>query len=146
MKDTCKQAIFRKDIRQSQESCRSLESGDQDKIRTGVFQHKPTQPEVPTVFIKSMHDDGPTSSKPLPEFNPDDLVGRTFLLPPGDNGERLRPKVTRKVVEVSEKGRWGESPTKSAKFFVLAMGNLKKSSPITNWWTTWKLQPMRIMR
>ena len=47
---------------------------------------KPTEPDVPTVFIKSRHDDGPTSSKPLPEFNPDDLVGRTFLLPPGDNG------------------------------------------------------------
>ena len=46
-----------------------------------------------------MHDDDPTSRKPLPEFNPDDLVGRTFLLPPRDNGERLRAKVTRKVVE-----------------------------------------------
>ena len=64
---------------------------------------KPTQPDVPTVCIKSRHDDGPTSSKPLPEFNPDDLVGRTFLLPLGDNGERLRAKVTRKVVEVIEK-------------------------------------------
>ena len=42
--------------------------------------------------------DGPTSSKPLPGFNPDDFVGRTFLLPPGDNGERLRAKVTRKGV------------------------------------------------
>ena len=61
------------------------------------------QPDVLTVFIKSRHDDGPTSSKPLPEFNPDDLVGRTFLLPPGDTGESLRAKVTRKVVEVIEK-------------------------------------------
>ena len=42
---------------------------------------KPTQPDTPTVFIKSRHDDGPTSYKPLPEFNPDDLVVRTFLLP-----------------------------------------------------------------
>ena len=64
---------------------------------------KQTQPDVPTVFLKLRHDDGQTSSKPLPEFNPDDLVGRTFLLPPGDNGERLRAKVTRKVVEVIEK-------------------------------------------
>ena len=63
---------------------------------------KPTQPDIPTVFIKSRHDDGPTSKPPLPEFNPDDLVGRTFMLPPGDNGERLRAKVTRKVVEVIE--------------------------------------------
>ena len=57
---------------------------------------KTTQPDIPTVFIKSRHDDGPTSSKPLPEFNPDDLVGRTILLSPGDNGERVRAKVTRK--------------------------------------------------
>ena len=60
---------------------------------------KSAQPARPTVYIKSRRDDGPTSSKPLPEFNPDSLVGRTFLLPPGDNGERLRAKVTRKVVE-----------------------------------------------
>ena len=58
---------------------------------------------IPTVFKESRHDDGPTSSKPLHEFNPDDLVVRTFLLPPGDNGERLRAKVTRKVVEVIKK-------------------------------------------
>ena len=42
---------------------------------------KSTQPDIPTVFIKSRHDDGPTSSKPLPEFNLGNLVGRTFLLP-----------------------------------------------------------------
>ena len=41
----------------------------------------PNKPVIPTVFIKSRHHDGPTSSKPLPEFNPDDLIGRTFLLP-----------------------------------------------------------------
>ena len=59
---------------------------------------KSAQSDTPTVYIKSRHDDGPTSSKPVPEFNPDDLVERTFLLPPGDNGERPRGKVTRKVV------------------------------------------------
>ena len=64
---------------------------------------KSAQPDTPTVYIKSIHDDGPTSSKPLPEFIPDDLVGRTVLLPPGDNGERLRENVTRKVVEDIEK-------------------------------------------
>ena len=53
---------------------------------------KSAQSDTPTVYIKSRHDDGPTSSKPLPEYNPDDLVGRTFLLPPGDNGERLMAK------------------------------------------------------
>ena len=49
----------------------------------------PNKPGILTVSIKSRHADGPTSSKPLPEFNPDDLIefnpddliGRTFLLP-----------------------------------------------------------------
>ena len=47
---------------------------------------KSTQADTPHVFIKSRHDDGPTSSKPLPEFNPDDIVGRPFPLPPGEIG------------------------------------------------------------
>ena len=34
----------------------------------------PYKPVIPTVSIKSRHDDGPISSKPLPEFNPDDLI------------------------------------------------------------------------
>ena len=51
------------------------------KYPTSSNSDKPTQPDTPTVFIKSRHDDGPTSNKCLPEFNPDDLVGRTFLLP-----------------------------------------------------------------
>ena len=38
----------------------------------------------------------------MPEFDPDDLIGRTFLLPPQENGERLRAKVTKKVVEEIE--------------------------------------------
>ena len=84
---------------------------------------KPTQPNIPSFFIKSRHDDdGPTSSKPLPEFNPDDLVGRTFLLLPGDNGERLRAKVTRKVVEVIEKAD-GERVQKLN--YILGIGNGK---------------------
>ena len=29
----------------------------------------PTKPDTPTLFMESRHDDGPTSSKPLPEFN-----------------------------------------------------------------------------
>ena len=54
-------------------------------------------------LLSSWHDDGPTSSNPLPEFNPDDLVARTFLIPREHNGERLRAKVTRKVVEAIDK-------------------------------------------
>ena len=65
---------------------------------------KPTKtPKVPTVFIRSRQDDaGPSIIKPIPEFDPDNLIGRTFLLPPQENGERLRAKVTKKVVEEIE--------------------------------------------
>ena len=80
------------------------------------------QSDTPTVYIKSRHDDVPTSSKPLPEFNPYDLVGRTFLLPPGDNGERLRAKATRKVIEDIEQVD-GERDQKLS--FVLGIGNGK---------------------
>ena len=39
--------------------------------------------KVPTVFIRSRQDDAdPSHIKPMPEFDPDDLIGRTFLLPP----------------------------------------------------------------
>ena len=54
--------------------------------------------KTPTVLIRSMkihlH---PSLCQP---FNPEDLIGRTFLLPPEENGERHRAKVTRKVVEI----------------------------------------------
>ena len=59
--------------------------------------------KIPTVFIRSRQDDAdPSHIKPMPEFDPDDLIGRTFLLPPQENGERLRAKVTKKVIEEIE--------------------------------------------
>ena len=36
----------------------------------------------------------------MPTFDPSDLIGRTFLLLPEENGERHRAKVTRQVVEI----------------------------------------------
>ena len=60
-------------------------------------------PKVLTVFIRSRQDDaGPSIIKPMPEFDPDSLIGRTYLLPPQENGERLRTKVTKKVAEEIE--------------------------------------------
>ena len=65
---------------------------------------KPTKtPNAPTVFIRYRQDDADRSIiKPVPEFNPDNLIGRTFLLPPQENEERLRAKVTKKVIEEIE--------------------------------------------
>ena len=36
----------------------------------------------------------------MPTFDPEDLIWRTFLLPPEETGERQRAKVVRKVVEI----------------------------------------------
>ena len=36
----------------------------------------------------------------MPTCDPSDLIGRTFLLPPEENRERHRAKVTRQVVEI----------------------------------------------
>ena len=36
----------------------------------------------------------------MPTFDPSDLTSRRFLLPPKENGERNRAKVTRQVVEI----------------------------------------------
>ena len=38
----------------------------------------------------------------MPQFDPDDLILRTFLLPPQENGERLTAKGTKKFGEEIE--------------------------------------------
>ena len=76
----------------------------EDKISSGSPLGAPegSSPEqkAPTVFIWSRDEENPSGSKPMPTFDPSDLIGRTFLLPPEENGERHRAKVTRKVVEI----------------------------------------------
>ena len=39
----------------------------------------------------------------MAEYNPDDLIGSTFLLPPNHKGERHRASIKQKVIEVSQK-------------------------------------------
>ena len=38
----------------------------------------------------------------MAEYSPDDLIGRTFLLPKNEQGERLRDTIKRKVIETSK--------------------------------------------
>ena len=51
----------------------------------------------------------------MPTFDPSDLIGRTFFLPPEENGERHRAKVTRQVVEIihQDNGQRAETLTLS---------------------------------
>ena len=44
----------------------------------------PNKPQ-PIPFVKSHQDLDKPVSKPMAEYNPDDLIGRTFLLPPNQS-------------------------------------------------------------
>ena len=76
----------------------------------------------PYIFIRSREEENPAGSKPMPTFDLTDLIGRTFLLPPEENSERYRAKVTRKVVEIidQDNGQRVENI-----IFILDIGNGK---------------------
>ena len=84
----------------------------EDKIPSGSPlgspESYPLKQNAPTVFIRSRDEENPSGSKPIPTFDPSDLIGRTFLLPPEESGERHRAKATRQVVEIfdQDNGQW----------------------------------------
>ena len=98
----------------------------EDKISSGSPHGAPEgyspEQKAPRVFIRSRDEENPSGSKPMPTFDPSDLIGRTFLLPPEENGERHRAKVTRNVVEIidQEDGQRVENIN-----FILDIGNGK---------------------
>ena len=53
-------------------------------------------------IIKSLHDDGECPRKPMPILDPTDLVGRTFLMDPQENGKRYRTKILEALVKNEE--------------------------------------------
>ena len=57
----------------------------------------------PITFVKSCQHLDKSVSKPITEYNPDDLIGKTFLLPLNQKGERHRASIKQKVIEISEK-------------------------------------------
>ena len=98
----------------------------EDKIPSGSPRGAPEgsspKQKAPTVFIRSRDEENPSGSKPMPTFDHSDLIGRTFLLPPQENGERHRAKVTRQVVEIidQDNGQTIENIN-----FILDIGNGK---------------------
>ena len=66
----------------------------------GSTEGSSTEQKTSTVFLRTRDGKNPSGSKPMPTFDPSDLIGRTFLLPPEENGERHRAKVIREVVEI----------------------------------------------
>ena len=61
-----------------------------------------SQTPKPIIFVRSWQDDSQSATKPMAEYNHVDLIGRTFLLPKNEQGERLRATITRKVIETSK--------------------------------------------
>ena len=64
----------------------------------------------------------------MPTFDPSDLIGRTFLLPHEENGEKHRAKVTRQVVKIidQDNGKRVENIN-----FILDIGNGKAEELIS---------------
>ena len=58
----------------------------------------------------------------MPTFDPGDLIGRTFLLPPEENGELHRAKVTRQLVEIIDQDNGQKKENIN---FILDIGNGK---------------------
>ena len=61
-----------------------------------------SQTPKPIIFVRSRQDDSQSATKPMAEYNPADLIGRTFLLPQNEQGERLRATIKRKVIKTSK--------------------------------------------
>ena len=89
-------------------------------ITTWIPEGSSPKQKPPTVFIRSRDEESSSGSKPMPTFVPSDLIGRTFLLPPEENGERHRAKVTRQVVEIISQGNGQRVENIS---FILDIGN-----------------------
>ena len=60
-----------------------------------------SQTPKPIIFVRSKQDNSQSATKPMAEYNPNDLIGRTFLLAKNEQGERLRATKKRKVIETS---------------------------------------------
>ena len=50
----------------------------------------------PITLVKSHQDLDKSVSKPMVEYDPDDLIGRTFLIPPKQKGERHRASINKR--------------------------------------------------
>ena len=76
----------------------------------------------PVPFVKSHQDLDKSVSKPITEYNPDDLIGRTFLLHLNQKGERHRASIKQKVIEISEKLDADQNPVVDNINFLLDVG------------------------
>ena len=85
----------------------------------------------PITFVKSHQDLDKSVSKPMAEYNPDDLKVRAFLLPPNCKGERHGASIKQKVIEVSQKLDADQETMAENINFLLDVG-LRRSEAITS--------------
>jgi len=73
-------------------------SSSDPNLRVDILGGETSSPAAPPV-IKSRHDDADGESKALnmPVFHPIDLVGRTFLLEPKEDGQRFRARIVKAI-------------------------------------------------
>ena len=61
-----------------------------------------TGTEGPYSLLQVQRDEeNPSGSKPMPAFDPSDLIGRTFLLLPEENGRGTEPRLPDKLLKLS---------------------------------------------
>ena len=85
----------------------------------------------PITFVKFHQDLDKSVSKPMAEYNPDDLIGRTFLLPPYQKGERHSASIEQKVMEASEKLDADQNPVVDNINFLLNVGQGRSQAIIS---------------
>ena len=54
---------------------------------------------TPPEIVKAKHHDDLLNGETMPTFDPSELIGRTFLLPPEEDGQRFRGKVIEALIE-----------------------------------------------
>ena len=89
--DETKKILYRSAVKPSESTHpnRSLVPGGGERSQT----------PKPIIFVRSRKDDSQSTTKLMAQYNLDDLIGRTFLLPKNKQGERLRATIKTKVIE-----------------------------------------------
>ena len=80
--DDTKKILYRSAVR-------SLDSAHPNKRLVSDGKESSQTPK-PIVFVRSRQDNSQSATKPMAEYNPSDVIGRTFLLPKNEQGEWLR--------------------------------------------------------
>ena len=79
--DDTKKIIYRSRIRTASNSAERNLRIDPDPMNS------------PPEIVKSKHEEDLSCGKAMPTFDPTDLIGRSFLLPPEEDGQRFRGKI-----------------------------------------------------